>query len=443
MTAAARVALVVDNTRTQKQRSKRSAPTQSFLTDKHPIYGGKAEIVRTQQSGGYWHFRMWISEESKYVRKTLKTKHLDTAVERAENEFFAIKANLNSGKRIFSPTVQQAAEEYLKHRWEVDVKRGSITEGRWGTIKSQLNHFVAYCGIVGRSERSSVTRLSDLESKSLQGYQQYRQQKSARDVTIKNEQATINALCKWAFDEGLHSVQHYVFPSISRRGVDADTLRRSTYTDDEYRRITRALISYTAKKTAKAESLSEDERFTRQLVRHFFLIGANTMMRFGELYQLKWGNVETYSAEEQRLVTINVLAETSKVRQSRVIKVRGGKHFDRLRSLSKNTKQGDWVFTAHNGERVTRDALYYHYAQLMKLADITGWKERNLTYYSTRHYGITKRLQSNANPLTLSKVCGTSLKHLTETYYHADLTEQERAALLRYDGSAADVVALD
>ena len=39
-----------------------------------PIYGGKAEIVRTQQSGGYWHFRMWISEESKYVRKTLKTK---------------------------------------------------------------------------------------------------------------------------------------------------------------------------------------------------------------------------------------------------------------------------------------------------------------------------------------------------------------------------------
>ena len=83
MTATARVALVIDNTRTQKQRSKRSVPTQSFLTDKHSIYGGKAEIVRTQQSGGYWHFRMWISEESKYVRKTLKTKHLDTAVERA------------------------------------------------------------------------------------------------------------------------------------------------------------------------------------------------------------------------------------------------------------------------------------------------------------------------------------------------------------------------
>ena len=365
MTATAHVALVVDNTGTQKQRSKRNTPSQSFLTDQHPIYGGKAEVVRTQQSGGYWHFRMWISEERKYVRKTLKTTHLDTAIQRAENEFFAIKANVNAGKRIFSPTVQQAADEYLKHRWDVDVKRGSITEGRWGTIKSQLNHFVAYCGIVGRESNSSVTRLSDLESKSLRGYQQYRQKRNAKDVTIKNEQSTINALCKWAFEEGLHNIAHYIFPSISRRGVDADSLRRSTYSDDEYNRITRVLISYTARKTAQRECLSDDDLSVRQLVRHFFLLGANTMMRFGELYQLKWGNIETYTAENQRLVTINVLAETSKVRQSRVIKVRGGKHFDRLRSLSRYTKQNDYIFTANNGERVTRDALSVSYTHLM------------------------------------------------------------------------------
>ena len=242
MRANTHVTLVVDNAAPQTQRSKCATSPQPFLTDQHPIYGGKAEIVRTQQSGGYWHFRMWISEERKYVRKTLKTTHLDTAVERAENEFFAIKANVNAGRRIFSPTVQQAEDEYLAHRWNVDVKRGSIIEGRWATIKSHLNHFVAYCGIVGREAQSSVTRLNDLESKSLQGYQQYRQQKGAKDVTIKNEQSTINAMCKWAFEEGLHNIPHYIFPSISRRGVDADSLRRSTYSDDEYGRITRLLI---------------------------------------------------------------------------------------------------------------------------------------------------------------------------------------------------------
>jgi hypothetical protein len=146
--------------------------------------------------------------------------------------------------------VQQAEDEYLAHRWNVDVKRGSITEGRWATIKSHLNHFVAYCAIVGREAQSSVTRLNDLESKSLQGYQHYRQQKGAKDVTIKNEQSTINALCKWAFEEGLHNIPHYIFPSISRRGVDADSLRLSTDSDDEYGRITRVLVSYTSKKAA-------------------------------------------------------------------------------------------------------------------------------------------------------------------------------------------------
>ena len=78
MTVNTHVTLVVDNTALQTQRSKCATPPQPFLMDQHPIYGGKAEVVRTQQSGGYWHFRMWISEERKCVRKTLKTTHLDT-----------------------------------------------------------------------------------------------------------------------------------------------------------------------------------------------------------------------------------------------------------------------------------------------------------------------------------------------------------------------------
>jgi hypothetical protein len=81
MRANLHVTLVVDNTALQKQRSKCATPPQSFLTDQHSIYGGKAEVVRTQQSGGYLHFRLWIREGRKYVRKTLKNTYLDTAVE--------------------------------------------------------------------------------------------------------------------------------------------------------------------------------------------------------------------------------------------------------------------------------------------------------------------------------------------------------------------------
>ena len=70
--------------------------------------------------------------------------------------------------------MEQAQDECPAHLWSIDAKRGLIAEGRWGTIKSYLNRFVAYCGILGRKAQSSVTRLNDLKSKSLQGYHQYR-----------------------------------------------------------------------------------------------------------------------------------------------------------------------------------------------------------------------------------------------------------------------------
>ena len=85
--------------------------------------------------------------------------------------------------------------------------------------------------------------------------------------------------------------------------------------------------------------LSDDDLTAPQLVRHFFLFGVNTVIRFGEVYQLEWGNIATYTAENQPLVTIYVLVKTSEVRQSSVIEVRGGRHLDRLRSLSQYTKK--------------------------------------------------------------------------------------------------------
>lgn len=67
---------------------------------------------------------------------------------------------------------------------------------------------------------------------------------------------------------------------------------------------------------------------------------------------------------------------------------------------------------------------------MMSLDEIYDWKERDLMFYSIRHYGITKQIKHGINPLTLAKTCGTSLKHLTETYYHVGLEEQKKEALV-------------
>ena len=43
----------------------------------------------------------------------------------------------------------------------------------------------------------------------------------------------------------------------------------------------------------------------------------------------------------------------------------------------------------------------------------------------------------------LSKVCGDSLKHLTETYYNADLVERECASIQRYESAPNKLGTLD
>ncbi len=329
---------------------------------------------------------------------------------------------------------------YLEHR-KKDVERNYITPQRLSTIKSNLNVFQRYIGSNPKN-KSRVVRLSDLDKKCLYGFQKFRQNDGCKDVTIRNELAIFNSLCKFCFEEGLHDTAYWNYPTITTRGVEIDELRRATYTDDEYKRITKALRLYTSKKLAKAERLDATDVFTRQVIRHFFLIASNTMMRVGELKQLTWNNVETFTADGQRLARVTVRAETSKVRKSRIIVVRGGEHFDRLKKLTKEFFNADTinVFCSEKAEQITADTLYWHYPQVMKLAKIEDWKERNLTYYSLRHFGITKRLQSNVNPLTLSKVCGTSLKHLTETYYHADDAEMVKGALEKYEGDIIEVV---
>ena len=148
-------------------------------------------------------------------------------------------------------------------------------------------------------------------------------------------------------------------------------------------------------------ALGNDERlFNRDLFRHWFLIQANTMMRNGELFGLKWKNVKTYEKSGKRLAEITVEAHTSKVRKSRVFVSRGGEHFDRLKQISKHTKKGrlcvydgQW----HALEQAQQTSTRLSVSQNDGAVGIDDYKERNVTLYSLRHYGITQRHDQRRN----------------------------------------------
>ena len=191
-------------------------------------------------------------------------------------------------------------------------------------------------------------------------------------------------------------------------------------------------------------ALGNDERlFNRDLFRHWFLIQANTMMRNGELFGLKWKNVRTYEKSGKRLAEITVEAHTSKVRKSRVFVSRGGEHFDRLKQISKHTKKEDFVFTMDNGthwNKHNRRALDYQFHKMMKRVGIDDYKERNATLYSLRHYGITQRITNGVTNLSQFALdCGTSVEHITKTYYHTQIGTSEQNALVMKAAESEEV----
>ena len=56
-----------------------------FQHSNHEILGGKGKVFRVPNSGDVYQFQMWIPEEKKYLRKSLKTKDLETAMKRGED----------------------------------------------------------------------------------------------------------------------------------------------------------------------------------------------------------------------------------------------------------------------------------------------------------------------------------------------------------------------
>lgn len=378
----------------------------SFVTDKHEVLDGLATVLRTSQSGDVWQLRMYVRKEQKHYRRSLKTRDLQTALQRGREEASRILSDVHSGRKIFGATLQEVVDEYVEYRQQ-DVDAGNIVAGRLVTIKSQLNHLLK---IVGAN-----TRISELDRDSLYDWLLLRQQrtKNVQKVTVRNEQATLNHLCKFAYRKGLIHFDSFNFRTIRIRQDDIG--KRDSFSLEEYD----ALCGFMRRWVAKKNCSDDEERRRRCIVRDYVLISSNSLMRVGELRQLLWGDVRIErdtlvdrSGKKAKLAHIHVRSETSKVRNSRTVVCRGGEYFERLQSNSLSTDSGDLVFSFDGGaNKIDARRWAKYWRELMDGIEIPNWKDRNLTWYSLRHFGITCRIRARVDVVSLAKMAGTSISH--------------------------------
>jgi integrase len=391
----------------------------------HSVLDGTAQIFKVPQSGDVYQFRMYIRTDKKHYRISLKTRDLESALSKARDKALELSAYVRNDIKIFGMTIDELIAEYIEYRHN-DVINGDIVKERLSTIKSQLTNMANIKG--------GDIKLAELDRDCMFDYAQERklQSPTVADVTIRNEQATINAMIQYAYRKGNIHFEKLNFKKIRIRKDDIGV--RDTFTPEEYDQLILAMRSYVTKKNCP----DDDERFERLMIRDYVLISSNTYLRVGEARQLTWGDIdkfETHIDENERqviLVTLTVRAETSKVRATRKMMARGGEYFIRLKKRTEFTEPTHLLFSLNGVVPLDARKWQKHWVNLMNDIGIHNHKERKLTWYSLRHFGITMRVMSGVNLIDLSKLAGTSVSHIENTYLKYSEAQSRTAALKNF-----------
>jgi hypothetical protein len=153
------------------------------------IYDGEIRIFRTTHSGDVWQLRLWISQEKKYIRKSLKTRDKLIAIEMAKTEYIQYKARLLNGEKLFSLTAEDLRKKYLEHVTEL-VAGGQISAGRLTNIKTFTKHYQNFVG--------KEAKIQNIAEDFFDGYRAFRQSK-VKEITmtvVVNESITIKQMYK-------------------------------------------------------------------------------------------------------------------------------------------------------------------------------------------------------------------------------------------------------
>ena len=143
----------------------KATKTQKRISSQHKVLDGMATIYRTSASGDVWQFQMYFQDEQKYYRKSLRTRDLDAALEKARQLGADLIGMKRQGIKIFGMSLQQLVDEWVEYK-RSEVALGimaGITAERLITIRSQLKHLLAYKG--------AATKCAELERDSLFEYE--------------------------------------------------------------------------------------------------------------------------------------------------------------------------------------------------------------------------------------------------------------------------------
>lgn len=424
--------------------------TGKWVKDKFLVLPNKEDCyIYKRPNSNIWQYYLQIPSEGEERKSTkIKGDASDIEVGKAAALEFALNRKLEVMSRqkqglkarrvkLLFDFIDDFLKEESNRIADYNIK-GNITSETFRVKRHHLKLFKKFYG-------TSKSKLEDLDYPKLHQYPIWRQKTTDENLGIKppktnhtilTELSTIKAY--FAYLERLGYISRFpTFHKITRESPR--TNRRDFLNERQYKQTINSVRAW-----SNSASCTKSQTYNRRVLYQAILIMSNSCMRIGELRGLKWYDLipnDNLSKEDQQIGhLINIRAEITKVGTPRVVQAPTVQRFNELRALSGIPKKPKSHFPHIPSEYMNYPVLSKFnrpelslgtgtlnrcWKEIKELCALRYWNEKNITWYSFRHTGISFAVSRGVPMLQLSRNCGTGSRYVEDVYYHHEAESKQ------------------
>ena len=373
--------------------------------------------------GGFYHARIRVGP-NKYVYRTLKTGKKAVAIKAAQRLVHQLEFRAEHHIPITIKKFVDVIDEYETFRTK-QHQQGHTSATMLRQIIRVNKFWREFAGkrLITNIDNAAFKefvewrkdyyhRKTEAELKDIRNYKL-----NPTDKTMQWEIAHGKAILKWAHDKkylGKMALPTFTFtPKVKRV--------RPAFELSEYRLLWRALVQW------ERDNITPEFLHTRQLLRDYVLILANSGMRVGEANKLRHKDIQPFTdgagRPNYRLIVRGKTGERDVI--PRVITK---KYIDRLIARKKNPKPDDWLFAMKSGSKII--TLIDQFDKVIENAGIkTNSHGEKFSLYSLRHFYAVQGLRNGIGIYDIARNMGSSVQ-MIQSYYGRQATPMTMATTL-------------
>jgi integrase len=377
-----------------------------------------------------------------YIYKSLKTRKVEEARKLALKHLYEMEFKQREGLPLQHKSFNEVIDEYItlrqsQYQKSLDVKTNSSSQQQTSVhmlrqIKRVAKFWREYCG---------TKSVSNIDNAVLQDYVPWRKDYYHRmdeenrprnykinpaDKTLEWETTLAKTLLKFAYERGYRGKTQ--LPTYRFKAERA--IVRPTFTVAEYWEIIKGM------RRGIHETKNKEWKYTKELIRDYVLILANSGMRVGEANNLKDQDIVEFKDELGRknyMFSVRgktgrriVIPRTSVVRYVERVRARNKVRLNEtvareVRSPKRKIVDTDgWFFCMYDGNKIV--TLIDQFNALLESINLRESRDKEkYTLYSLRHFYAVMMIKRGIPIFDIARNMGTSVQ-IIEKYYGKQAT---------------------